>query len=115
MRVYLDTCSLQRPLDTKSHVCIALEAEAVLGILALCESGEIELVSSDVLLFEIAHNPHPVRREYAFEALSVAREFIALSDSLQQAPGNYLLWLQTAGFAAPGSGRIRSSRVFLYL
>jgi hypothetical protein len=51
MRIYLDTCSLQRPLDSKTHVRIILEAEAILGILALCESGKIELISSEVLLF----------------------------------------------------------------
>jgi hypothetical protein len=28
MRVYLDMCSIQRPLDTKSQVRIAVEAEA---------------------------------------------------------------------------------------
>ena len=34
MRIYLDTCSLQRPLDDRHQVRIALEAEAVLAILA---------------------------------------------------------------------------------
>jgi hypothetical protein len=47
MRVYLDRYSPQRPLDSKTQVRIVLEAEAVLGILALCEAGSIELISSE--------------------------------------------------------------------
>ena len=39
MLLYLDMCSLQRPLDDKTQLRIALEAEAVLGILALCQAG----------------------------------------------------------------------------
>ena len=33
-------CSVQRPLDDKTQQRIALEAEAVLGILAICEAGQ---------------------------------------------------------------------------
>ncbi|MEK7249996.1 MAG: hypothetical protein AAB209_06175 [Bacteroidota bacterium] len=47
MKVYLDNCSLQRPLDSKTQTRIRLEAEAVLVIIALCDEGRIELISSD--------------------------------------------------------------------
>jgi hypothetical protein len=50
MKVYLDNCCLQRPLDDKSQIRIALEAEAVLSILAICESGILELISSEPLV-----------------------------------------------------------------
>lgn len=40
MRIYLDMCSIQSPLDTKSQPRIAVEAEAVLGVLMLCEAGQ---------------------------------------------------------------------------
>ena len=33
MKIYLDMCSLQRPFDNKEQVRVALEAEAVLGII----------------------------------------------------------------------------------
>jgi hypothetical protein len=42
----MDTCTLQRPLDTRTHIRIALEAEAAIGLIGLVESGVIELVSS---------------------------------------------------------------------
>jgi hypothetical protein len=57
MKIYLDNCSLQRPLDSKTQTRAILEAEAVLGILTLIESGKVTLVSSEALLFEIDHSP----------------------------------------------------------
>ena len=70
MKIYLDMCSIQRPLDTKTHPRIAVEAEAVLGILTLCEAGEIELMTSEALRFELERNPHPIRKTYALDVLA---------------------------------------------
>lgn len=72
MRIYLDMCSLQRPLDDKSQPRIAVEAEAVLTILGLCEAGAAELVTSQSLRFETERNPYPFRREYALAILNKA-------------------------------------------
>jgi len=84
MKIYLDVCAIQRPLDTPEHLRIALEAEAVLGILALCEAGKIDLVSSDALDYEIRRNPHPLRREYALAVIKQAKEHIPLSAAIEQ-------------------------------
>ena len=84
MRIYLDTCSLQRPLDSKKQIRTILEAEAVLGILTLCESGEIGLVSSEVLVFEIDRNPDVTRREYGLAVLSKASTFVLLSEQVEK-------------------------------
>ena len=83
MRVYLDMCSLQRPLDNKSQPRIAIEAEAVLNILRLCDQEELELVSSDVLDFEISKNPYPVRKAHAIASLEKARIFISAGDEIE--------------------------------
>lgn len=72
MKVYLDNCCLQRPLDDKSHVRVQLESEAVLAILSLHEQQRILLISSEVLEFELAQNPDPLRRMYVAEVLSDA-------------------------------------------
>ncbi len=45
MKIYLDNCAIQRPLDDKSQIRIALESEAVLGIISLFELKTIELLS----------------------------------------------------------------------
>ena len=84
MKVYLDTCSLQRPLDSRTQIRISLEAEAVLGIIALVEDGELELVASDVLLFETRRNPRAERRAYAMDVLDKASAFIEMSASIRE-------------------------------
>jgi hypothetical protein len=76
MRVYLDLCSIQRPLDTTSQVRVAVEAEAILGVLALCEMGRLDLVASEALVFEAERNPNPARRRYAFRVLARAKFFV---------------------------------------
>jgi len=84
MKVYLDNCALQRPLDDKNQIRIALEAEAILGVFMLCESGKVELISSDALVFETQNNPNLTRKEYAFEVLAKATEFIGLNDKIER-------------------------------
>ncbi len=44
MKIYVDNCALQRPLDDKNQIRIATEAEAILGVISLCETEEIELI-----------------------------------------------------------------------
>jgi predicted nucleic acid-binding protein len=84
MKIYLDMCSLQRPLDTKTQLRVAVEAEAILSILTFCESGYATLLASDALVFETEQNPHPVRKQYAFGVLAMARQFV-LTDSQVEA------------------------------
>lgn len=84
MKIYLDTCSIQRPLDRQSHIRIGLEAQAVLGILGLVEIGQADLISSDALLFESGRNPLMPRREHALAVLSRAGIFVALTDDIEQ-------------------------------
>jgi len=77
-------CSIQRPLDTKNQPRIAVEAEAILGILTLCEAGTVELVLSDTLVFEMARNPHPVRKEYAAKVLAKATVVIPTDSQIEE-------------------------------
>jgi predicted nucleic acid-binding protein len=84
MKVYLDMCSIQRPLDTKSQPRIAVEAEAILGVLTLCEAGQVELMTSDTLVFEVERNPHPVRKEYALKVLAKATVFIPTDSQIEE-------------------------------
>jgi predicted nucleic acid-binding protein len=84
MRVYLDCCSLQRPFDDKSQPRIAVEAEAVLVILALCESGRLELISSDALLFEIGRIPDQTRKDDALAILKIAKKTLELTAEFEE-------------------------------
>ena len=84
MKVYLDTCSLQRPLDSKTQIRIILEAESVLGILALCEQGAVDLIASDALVFEVERNPNLARQGYALEVLAQAGAFVELDKQVEK-------------------------------
>src|SRR4051794_20952417 len=84
MLVYLDMCSHQRPLDDKVQFRILVEAEAVLGVIALCGSGHIELASSVALEYEDERNPHPARRAFTREVLGKASRFIPLSPDVER-------------------------------
>jgi predicted nucleic acid-binding protein len=83
VKLYLDTCSLHRPLDNKADLRVALESEAVLALLALCESGQATLVSSDVLVFEVERNPNPQRKAFVSEILAAAVAVVALDDQIE--------------------------------
>ena len=83
MKIYLDCCSLQRPFDDKSQSRIAVEAEAVLVILSLCESDHLKLISSDALLFEIGCIPDQDRKDDALAILTIAKETIELTAEIE--------------------------------
>ena len=84
MKIYLDMCSIQRPLDTKTQLRIAVEAEAILGIIAPCEAGQIDLMASDALVFETAQSPHPVWKRYALEVLTKASLFVPTDRQVEE-------------------------------
>ncbi len=83
MRIYLDTCSIQRPLDSKNQVRILLEADAVLGIIALCDAGQLTLLSSEALLFEIHRNPNSIRRQHALSILAKAKDLVQIDNQIE--------------------------------
>ena len=88
MLVYLDACSLQRPLDDRSQLRINLEAEAVLTVLRMAESGRLELLSSEVLAFELDRIPDQYRKLQAAKMLELAVRVIELNDEIEaQADG----------------------------
>jgi predicted nucleic acid-binding protein len=80
VKIYLDLCAIQRPLDTPNQVRIVLEAEAVLGIITLCDSGQAELISSEALLYEGEQNPLPIRQEHTRSVLAKAKSSVNISE-----------------------------------
>ncbi len=80
MKIYLDLCAIQRPLDTPNQVRIVLESEAVLGIIAFCSSGLAELLSSEALLYEGEQGSLPIRKEHTYAVLSKAKNVIIVTE-----------------------------------
>lgn len=90
MRIYLDICSIQRPLDDQSQVRIRTETEAILGILDLCEAGRITLLSSAAHLIETEQNPYPDRREHALNVLALASHYVPTSGQVTERTETYV-------------------------
>ena len=78
-----------------TQVCIAMEAEAILSILALCAAGYATLLASDALVFETAQTPHPIRKQYAFGGLAMATQFILTDSQTAATPRNATLFSPT--------------------
>lgn len=89
MTIYLDTCAIQRPFDDQTQLRIALESEAVLAIIEQVENGKIELLSSEILLVETENNPHPRRRAFAYDVLSLATHIIEVTASVEKKAREY--------------------------
>jgi len=82
MRIYLDNCCLNRPFDDPAQVRIAFEAEAVVAILKLCDSGGWTLISSDTLEFEVGQAPAGPRRAWLNEVLLSAAEYVPIDPEI---------------------------------
>lgn len=80
MKIYLDLCAIQRPLDTPSQIRIALESEAVLGLIAYCDGGQVEILSSEALLYEGEQNNLLIRREHTLAVLAKANVVIEVTE-----------------------------------
>lgn len=92
MRLFLDTCSLNRPWDDQSQVRIHLEAEAVIYILDAVRRGEEELVTSDYLLAEILDNPDPVRRADVMALVQLANLHMAQNPTIDANAARLAAW-----------------------
>ena len=84
MRVYLDSCSLQRPLDDQRQPRIRVETEAVLAILAAAQAGDIVLVNSEALEYEMGRIPDDQRRTEVAAILALSKEYIEITDEAEE-------------------------------
>ncbi len=80
MKIYLDLCAIQRPLDSPNQVRIILEAESVLGLIAFCDSGQAELLSSEALIYEGEQSSLAVRKEHTVAVLAKAKGVIEITE-----------------------------------
>jgi len=84
MKIYFDTCTLQRPLDDRSQSRISLEAEAILAILGLRDKGSITLVTSDIITYETNNNPNTQKRAFVEKIALHAEEYIVLTQEIER-------------------------------
>lgn len=82
MKIYLDTSVLNRIFDDQSQPRIYLEATAMLIVFMLIEAQNIEMMSSDVLLFENDKNPYSDRKTFVSFILRKANEIQPINDKI---------------------------------
>jgi hypothetical protein len=80
MRVYIDRCCLQRPLDDQTQPRIKVETEAVLAIRASINAGDLSMLNSEALEYEIGRIPDDVRRSEVMAVLALANERLEIND-----------------------------------
>ena len=83
MRLYIDNCCLQRPLDDQTQPRIRVETEAVFAVLAAVQAGEQSLLGSEALEYEVSRIPDEARRNEVLAVLALASERLQLTDSVE--------------------------------
>ena len=96
MRIYLDSCSLQRPLDDQTQPRIRVETEAIIAILATVQAGDIALLNSEALEYETGRIPDAQRQRETEAILSLASEYIKITNEAEILAGT----LETQGVQA---------------
>jgi predicted nucleic acid-binding protein len=81
MRIYFDSCCLQRPLDDQTQPRIRVESEAVLALLNVIQSGGIILLNSEALEYEMRRIPDEMRRNEIIAVLALAEERLELTEA----------------------------------
>lgn len=89
MLVYFDTCAIQRPLDDPAQLRVRLEAEAMVALIELCESGRLGLVASATHEIENRRNPYPDRLTHASDVLAIARRYVPTTAEVADRAAEY--------------------------
>jgi predicted nucleic acid-binding protein len=82
MKIYLDACCFNRPFDEQRSDRIIFETNAIILIFRRIDSGELDLMGSDVLVDEIEQTPLIKKRLKLFELLNKVNLYIALNNDI---------------------------------
>lgn len=55
-----------------------------MGILSLAEANKVNLISSEILLFEINRNSNQIRKEYALEVVAKAKDYVSMNPKIEK-------------------------------
>ena len=75
LKVYLDSCSINRLTDDQTQARIRTEAEAITRILDLVSAGEVTWIGSSFVRLELSRNSNPAKRTTSLDLLMLATEF----------------------------------------
>ena len=89
MRIYLDNCCLQRPLDNQTQPRIRVETEAVFAVLATIQAGDVSLCNSEARLYEVSRIPDGTRRAESLSMLTLASQHLLVTDAVEELAVSY--------------------------
>ena len=95
MKIYLDTCCLNRPFDDQSQERVRLETEAMVIIFLRLSRKEWTWLGSQVLEIEVGRAPDIEQQSRLRRVVSFVQEFVAIGPSEIRRAGE----LETLGFA----------------
>ncbi|WP_137667342.1 hypothetical protein [Sphaerospermopsis reniformis] len=82
MTIYMDSCCFCRLLDDPIQYRVRLETEAVVSILEYCDRGDLVLVNSDALEFELQKIPDSGNRDQILAFLGAANIFVESNEDI---------------------------------
>ena len=90
MRIYLDTCCVNRPFDALTQPRVQKEAAAVVQIIEQVVHGTVEWVSSDALADELDRISDPIRRAAVLRTLRHASEIVKTTPTARARSGELI-------------------------
>jgi predicted nucleic acid-binding protein len=84
MRIYLDTCVLNRPFDDQTNNRVRIETEAISKILDRIREHSIDLAWSSAIDYENGRSPEGERRESVSQWRSFAMVEVSATESVGQ-------------------------------
>ena len=72
---------MQRPFDDRSQLRVATEAEALLQLIELIETGRLFLLASSALEIEVAQMKAAVRQEFCQDVIKRFARFVEMNDA----------------------------------
>lgn len=87
--IYMDVCCLNRPFDYQDQDRIYLESEAILSIMAHCQTDEWELIASDIIDYELSRFSNSTKLQKVRALYSVATRRIHTSPEVREFSQTY--------------------------
>ena len=78
LKIYLDTCCLNRPFNDQTQARIRRETEAIQTLLKYCFTRQWLWITSDVLIFEVNNTPNQIQRDYMRTQLNRAHQNVSI-------------------------------------
>lgn len=78
LRIYLDTCCVNRLFDAGTQTRVHLEAEAVTQIITYFDNGLLHWIASEILIFEVSNNPNVRQRGDIIDLLQRASQTVSI-------------------------------------